>query len=217
MRKGVIIALVLLALTANTGCSPQLIWVPYTAPDGSFTVSFPGTPKITTKTIEAGTYDIKDDEYKCNTDGDILSYRVVVYTYPWAPQTLSRTSAESVLMESLASQDSDEWDILSYRVVVYTYPWAPQTLSRTSAESVLMESLASQDSDEWSLVSSTFGAAGDFYSLDYLLKGINNLSGDYWIGRNFVKDSKRVFMVVALSQTDAPESLDKFLGSFALP
>lgn len=177
MRKGIIIALVLLALTANTGCSPRLIWVPYTAPDGSFTVSFPGTPKITTKTIEAGTYDIKDDEYKCNTDGDILSYRVVVYTYPWAPQTLSRTSAESALMESLASQDSDEW----------------------------------------SLVSSTFGASGDFYSLDYLLKGINNLSGDYWIGRNFVKDSKRVFMVIALSQTDAPESLDKFLGSFALP
>jgi hypothetical protein len=168
----------LLSPTSDQGAGTQvsqLTWSRYTPTDGSFSVLLPGTPKVTTKTVKASTFDFQLNQYTCDMDESALSYRVITYTYPWTPQTLSETNAHGMLQAGF-------------------------------------DSLA--NSDKWSVVSSTFGSAGGFYTLDFLIMGKNDLSGAYMSGRIFVRNSNSVFMATVLSDTAAPQDLDKFLDSF---
>lgn len=72
-------------------------WTSYSAPDGAFTVRFPGIPEVESETVKAVGFDVKMDTYTCDTDGGVPVYLVSVGTYPWAAATASEKDARAML------------------------------------------------------------------------------------------------------------------------
>lgn len=152
----------------------QTDWKPYSAPDGAFTVLFPGIPEVESKTVKALSFDVKMDTYTWDSDGGVPAYLVTVGTYPWAAATASEVDARAMLGGAIGGMGN---------------------------------------SAGWSPVSSTQGSDGGFYTLDFSIKGVDNLEGLYMNGRAWTKRTNGYVMAAVVSDTAAPEYLDKFLDS----
>lgn len=66
-------------------------------------------------------------------------------------------------------------------------------------------------------VSSTSGTDGEYYTINLTLKGVDDYTGLYMGGRAWTKSTNQYVLATLTSNTNTPQSLEKFLGSVALP
>lgn len=140
-------------------------------------------------------------------------------SFPGAPKTASETVTVSGMdiKTDTYSCDTDGKPPL-YSVIVVTYPWAATTASESEARVLLGSMVGGMGSASgWSPVSSTSGIDGEYYTINLTLKGVDDYSGLYMSGRAWTKSTNQYVLATLTSNTNTPQSLEKFLGSVALP
>jgi len=140
-------------------------------------------------------------------------------SFPAVPKTASETVKVSGLdvKTNKYSCDTDGKPPF-YSVTVVTYPWAAATASESEAR-VLLESMVGGmgSASGWSPVSSTSGTDGEYYTINLTLKGVDDYTGLYMGGRAWTKSTNQYVLATLTSNTNTPQSLEKFLGSVAFP
>jgi len=140
-------------------------------------------------------------------------------SFPAAPKTASETVKVSGLdvKTNKYSCDTDGKPPL-YSVTVVTYPWATATPTEAEARALLGSMAGGMgNTPGWSPVSSTSGTDGEYYTINFSLKGVGDYSGLYMSGRAWTKSTNQYVLATMTSNTNTPQSLEKFLGSVALP
>jgi hypothetical protein len=105
-----------------------------------------------------------------------------------------------------------------YTVVVYKLPGNATAMSEPDAGTFLGGMVGGMsNSGSWSLVSDSAVTKSDgYYRKDFVLKGIADTTGLYMVGRAFIKDANRMYLLLLTARELNPLTRDPFFESFKL-